>query len=204
MTSEHVFVAASGFGKRVIPNAAPYRLSLESGSRLIVGVGDRTARIAPEQSVTAACATAADVADVTAGPDWPARWLETHPYRVPLPEGWTAYISGQAGPAVFDLVGPHDSLIFVQTPRRVPPLDQMVAPGQEQIGRGSFATSDWVDCKYTEAGIQYVQRHALVRAGEFAAVVTLQSQADAFALAAPIHEFVADSLQPGEQLGRSP
>ena len=198
MTTGHVFVVASGFGKRVIPKAPPFTFRLEANHTLAVGMGDLTATVGPDQSVADAAAKTADLADVTIGPAWPTWWLETHPYRVPLPAGWTAYASGGSAPSVFDLVGPHESMIFIQVPRRVPALDQMVAPGQELIERGSFAAGDWIAVQYTEAGHVYIQRHVLVCVEKLTAVVTLQCLATAITLVAPTHESLADALRPGE------
>ena len=199
MTTGHIFVVASGFGKRVIPKASPFTFRLEGDNTLAVSTGARIAIVEPDQSVTDAGANAVDVADVTLGPDWPMWWLETHPYVVPIPPGWTAHASGGTDPSVFDLVGPHESMIYVQVPRRVPPLEQMVAPGQELFESGTFAAGDWITVRYTHAGHVYVQRHALVRKEKVTAVVTLQCQMDAILLAAPTHEFVANALKAGEE-----
>lgn len=195
MTLGHVFVVAAGFGKRVIPKAPPFELALEGDERLVVNMGARVAMIEPAQSVTEAAAKAVEVADVTAGPAWPRWCLDTHLYRIPLPVGWTAHASGGVEPAVFDLVGPHDSMIYVQIPQRVPPLDAMVAHGQELVERGSFAAGDWVCVRYAHAGESYVQRHAVVNTKWVGAVVTLQCREDALSLVAPTHEFVTNELR---------
>ena len=147
--------------------------------------------------MTEAAANAVDVADVTAGPAWPLWCLDTHVYRIPLPAGWTVHASGGVEPAVFDLVGPHDSMIYVQVPQRVPPLDEMVADGQQLVERGSFAAGDWVAVRYAHAGESYVQRHAVVNAKRVGAVVTLQCREHALPLVAPTHEFVTNELRGG-------
>ena len=193
MTPGHVFVVASGFGKRIIPNAVPFTLRVDGDHKLAIGVGKQFATVEPGESVTNAAAEAVGVADVTAGPAWPAWWLETHLYRVPIPVGWTAHASGSTDPSVFDLVGPHDSMIYVQMPRHVLPIDDMVAPGQKVLDRGASAAGEWIAVSYTEGGQGYVQRHTLVRVEAVAAVVTLQCPTEAFSLVAPTHEFVADS-----------
>lgn len=183
----------------MIPIASPFTFRLEGNQTLVVSTGDHIAIVEPDQSVMDAQTNAVDVADVTPGPAWPMWWLETSPYLVPLPVGWTAHASGAADPSVFDLVGPNDSMIYVQVPRRVPPLEQMVAHGQELFESGTFAAGDWITVRYTHAGDVYCQRHALVRKEKVTAVVTLQCQMDAILLAAPTHEFVANALKPGEE-----
>jgi hypothetical protein len=183
----------------VIPKASPFTFRLEGDQTLAVSTGARIAIVEPDQSVVEAGANAIDVADVTSGPDWPMWWLETHPYLVPIPVGWTAHASGGTDPSVFDLVGPHDSMIYVQVPRRVPPLEQMVAHGQELFESGTFAAGDWITVRYTHAAQVWAQRHALVRKEKVTAVVTLQCQMDAILLAAPTHEFVVNALKSGEE-----
>ncbi|HEX7296723.1 MAG TPA: hypothetical protein VF251_13275, partial [Pyrinomonadaceae bacterium] len=112
---------------------------------------------------------------------------------------WTAHASGSADPSVFDLVGPDDSMIYVQVPRRIPPLEQMVADGQELFERGKYAAGDWITVRYTHDGHLYCQRHVVVRKEKLTAVVTLQCRMDSMLLAAPTHEFVANALKPGQE-----
>lgn len=181
----------------MIPKVAPFTFALEGDHILAVRTGPRIATVGPHQTVMDAGVNASDVADVTSGPAWPMWWLETHPYRVPIPPGWTAHASGSAEPSVFDLVGPHDSTIYIQVPRRVSSLDEMVADGQEFVERGSFAAGEWISVRYTHAEQMYVQRHAIVRTHRIAAVVTLQCPMEALLLAASTHEFVTNGLQPG-------
>ena len=195
MTTGHVFVVASGFGKRVIPAAAPFTFRIEDDQTLTVGVAGREAVIESSRSVMDAASGAADVADVIVGPVWPTWWLETTAYRVPLPLGWTADASGHVDPSVFDLVGPDDGLIYVQVPRRAPPLHEMIARDQEFLEQGSYDAGDWIAVKYSHEGVVYVQRHAVVRGERAAAIVTLQSPVLAFTVAAPTHEYLANALQ---------
>jgi hypothetical protein len=197
MAVGHVFVVAAGFGKRVIPMGAPYRFAIgDRGSLLVSAAGGASAAVARELRATATQAIGSNVADVFPGPDWPAWYLEAGPYCVPLPEGWTAHASGSIEPAAFDLVGPRDSLIFIQTPGRVPPVDRMVVPGQEIIGRGSLAAGEWIAVRYLDQGVEYVQRHARVSLVGRPVVVTLQCDSDSLVLVESTHQFLVDNLLP--------
>jgi hypothetical protein len=199
MSSRHVFVVAAGFGKRVIPMAAPFQLSADREGLLTVALAGKTSiSIRSDQTVDAARAVALETADVVDGPNWPTWWLQTHPYRVPLPIGWTAHASGSVDPSAFDLVGPHDSLLFIQRPRRVPPLDELVAPGQRAVDRGSLPGGDWITVQYPHEGFNYLQRHVRVPLGPTMAVVTLQSREDVFSIVEPVQRFLVDAILPGE------
>ena len=101
---------------------------------------------------------------------------------------------------MFDLVGPQDSLILVQIPRRAPPLDQMSqAAGQQAIDKGSLPAGDWLTVQYKYDGLDQLQRHIRVLVGEMTAVVTLQCRAEVFALVEPIQRFLVNAMLPGEQ-----
>ena len=73
---------------RVIPKTAPYRFRIDpkSGSLLLdteVPEGWRSGSCKPFGGAGDEAMT--DVADVVAGPAWSEWWLETGPYRLPLP-----------------------------------------------------------------------------------------------------------------------
>jgi hypothetical protein len=194
----HIYVVASGFGKRVIPKTAPYRFAVGDAGSLRVGLGEGApAIVGSAQSVAQAHAAAAAVADVVEGPEWAAWWLETHAYRVPLPEGWTAHASGEVSPSVFDLVGPGESMLFVQMPRVVPPVEQMVAKGQRLVERGEMSAGEWIRVQYTHAGVSYLQRHVRMRIGEWDAMVTLQCREEVFATVGTVQLRVVEEILPG-------
>jgi hypothetical protein len=177
---------------------APFQFSVDpEGSLTVARAGKTSTAIRSEQGIEAARAVAFETADVADGPNWPAWWLQTHPYRVPLPVGWTAHASGSVDPSPFDLVGPHDSLMFIQRPRRVPPLEELVAPGQRAVDRGSLSAGDWITVQYTHEGLNYLQRHVRAPVGPTMAVVTLQSREDVFLLVEQVQRFLVDSILPG-------
>jgi hypothetical protein len=196
--SGHVFVVASGFGKRVIPNTASYWFQRDSSALLVGLTGGASARIQSEQSIAAAQLAASDIADIAPGPGWPEWWLQTQPYRLPLPIGWTAEASGGLAPVAFDLLGPNESLMFVQTPRRAPPIDKMVAPGQRVVERRVLPAGESLTVQYDRDGLSYFQRHVRVVLGETLTVVTLQCQEEAFASVEATQLYLVDNLRPGE------
>jgi hypothetical protein len=76
--SGHVYVVISGFQRRIIPSAAPYRVTRDRERiRLDVELAGswRSAVYEPAEE------TSDDVADVVAGPDWNDWWLETTRYE---------------------------------------------------------------------------------------------------------------------------
>jgi hypothetical protein len=189
VTEGHVYVAASGFGLRVVPVRPPYRFRLsaipseldversDSGSwlfaRVIPHEGGYRSRIAEHTPSLAA------VLDVLSGPQSNEWWLDTSVYRVPLPVGWTAFSA--TGPCLFDLVSSNGAVIFIQTPARVPELSAMCAPGQRVVATGGDGASDWIDLRYIHEGIEWHQRHRVRRCGTTDIVVTAQAPAEAMA-----------------------
>jgi hypothetical protein len=183
MTSKHILTAASGFGLRVVPKAAPYRYTLGPSpsevdvetqvddswlfARVVAADGGYRSQLGPTTPTLAA------VADVENGPAFDEWWLETSVYRVPMIDHWTA--ASTDGPCAFDLLGPDDSLIFVQTPRRLPPLAEIRASGQELDCSGSDSRSEWVQLRYLVDGAPWSQRHHVVRLGAVVAVISAQA-----------------------------
>ncbi len=175
MVHPHVYAVASGFGLRVIPAGSPCTFTLRAEG-LDVGYDDLRAHVpAAARHGDLLAPSGACVADIVAGPRFDAWWIETSRYRIPLPLGWSAIATGELSPSVFDLVGPGDALVFVQTPSQVPAIERMIAPGQQVARRGSDAQSAWVELHYEHAGATWVQRHDVVRVGETDLVVTAQA-----------------------------
>jgi hypothetical protein len=195
--SGHVLVVASGFGKRIIPHRTPFQFDLDPAGSLRVVV-DGGPPIIVGTDHTPADAQSPE-ADVVAGPEWPAWWLQTTPYRIPLPAGWTAHASGGMDPSAFDLVGAHDSLMFLQTPRRVPRIEQMVGPGQRLVERGSLTHGEYVIVEYTHQDCCFLQRHVVVPVGNSSVVMTLQCLASVFASVEGTQHFLADNVLQGEE-----
>ena len=185
MPGSHVFTVASGFGLRVIPAAAPYELATgQTPEDLEIDwwVGDRqlSARVTPNagsysSELSEGTRSLNDVVDIEAGPAFTEWWLETSVYRIPLVRGWRAIVEGAPDqPSMFDLIGPADALIYVQTPRRIPAPSAMVAPGQRLHGQGTGARSAWVELRYDYEEREWAQRHDIVELHGVTCVVTSQ------------------------------
>jgi hypothetical protein len=107
-----------------------------------------------------------------------------------------AEASGKLGEsALFHLFGPGDSLIFLQTPQHVPPLDRLVAPGQSVSNRGTTARSQWIDLRYAHAGRQWAQRHDVFERGDMTFVMTAQCPADRLAEAVVTQQSLLGKLR---------
>ena len=187
MSEGHVYVAASGFGLRVIPKSAPYRYALATApAELDVERSDGRswlfARLIPDRDgykskVAQNTSALGDVVDVVEGPPWDRWWLETSVYQVPLPAGWIAMSAN--GPSLFDLVRPDGALIFVQTPSRVGSLSDIRTPDQQVVSTGADADSAWVELAYTHEQREWRQRHHLRRLGGVNLIVTAQAPTEA-------------------------
>jgi hypothetical protein len=178
----HIYVVASGYGKRVVPASVPFELARSDDDTLIAtvtaGEAPRMRRIATDSPVDRGD-TPDPVADILDGPARNEWWLETSVYSVPLPSGWAAIATGEVSPA-FQLVREPDGSIFLQTARNRPAVDELAAPGQTLVARGDDEDADWVELSYTHDGRLWRQRHSLLRT-RAVAMITAQSPADDFA-----------------------
>jgi hypothetical protein len=178
----HVYVAVSGYGKRVVPAAIPFEFARADDDALVAsatwGDSPQTRRIATDAPRDRS--TADPVATVLDGPERREWWLDTGGvYSLPLPSGWTAIVTGEVSPA-FYLVREPDRAIFVQTARTRPALENLAAPGQTVVARGDDEVADWIELSYVHEGRLWRQRHELLRAHALA-MITGQSPADDFA-----------------------
>lgn len=197
--SGHIYVAASGFGVRVIPKAAPYRFRIDSESGWLLVDAE-----APDgwlsgscNPVTGNCDEAmTDVAEVVAGPNWKEWWLETGPYRVPLPVGWTSHSSGSLDPVPFDLVSGSGAMIYVQTPSSLARASDLVGPGQQLERTWDDAEGEWLDVSYAHDGSTWFQRHCLRRWNKLTAVITGQSERHALEETMACHAQVVRTITP--------
>jgi len=185
VTDSHVYTVASGFGLRVIPVAAPYELAIgpQPGQLDIdrwAGDTHLFARITPmdggySSELAEGTGSLHDVVDIETGPAFTSWWLETSVYRLPLPPGWRAITEGAPdSPSMFDLIGPNDAVIYVQTPRRIPAPSAMVAPGQRLHDEGTTERSRWVEVRYHHEHREWAQRHDVVALDGVTCVVTSQ------------------------------
>lgn len=209
MSERHVYAVASGFGVRVIPACAPFRLTLQEASLDLVlecqqPDGWRSASIAAKHGehtfkLGEGTASLAEVADVEAGPDWDGWWIETSVYRIPLPVAWTLHASGEPNDvARFDLLGPAGSAIFIQTPRRMRSLTSLLGPGQEFRDTGQLDRAAWIEFDYSHEGAPWIQRHEMLHRGLTPFVVTLQAPADSLAARIDTLAHVVEGIEVSE------
>ena len=178
----HVYVAVSGYGKRVVPAATPFEFARAEDDTLAAiatwADSPQTRRIATDAASDRDMTN--PIATVTDGPERREWWLDTAGvYSLPLPPGWTAIVTGEVSPA-FYLVREPGRAIFVQTARSRPALEDLAAPGQTVVARGDDEVADWVELSYVHEDRLWRQRHELLR-GKAVAMITGQSAADDFA-----------------------
>ena len=161
----HVFTAVSGFGLRVIPRA-PFRACLgPSPEQLDVAhgspEGERFVRLSADGSggytseLRDQASSLVEVLDVTEGPQLERWHLDVGSFLVALPEGFELCSVPGDSTSPFDLVGPHETCLYVQRPRVFPPIAKRVAPGQRVVDQGS----DWIEVTYGHEGQEWWQRH---------------------------------------------
>jgi hypothetical protein len=98
---------------------------------------------------------------------------------------------------VFDLFGPNDAMMYVQSPQTVPDPAQLCVPGQRVHAQGTDATSSWIELRYQNDDSEWTQRHDIVRTGSLACVLTLQAPVAALAAIVRAHRVVLASIAPG-------
>ncbi len=211
----HIFTVASGFGIRIVPKAAPYRMRHGPGDRRLDvecerGGEWRFARISPDgiggciSQLGENTNSLDDVLDVIEGPNWNAWWLETSTFRLPLPIAWTFHADGSAAPVLFDLIGPGGAAIYVQTPRRIPAPEALVAPGQTLRKSGGSGNDFWVEVAYNHYGERWFQRHTVVSLGKARCVVTIQAPEIEAASVLTAHQTVANEIEARSHRSASP
>lgn len=215
MDPSPIFTVATGFGLRLVPRSAPYRLALSPTPPAIDverAVGERWlfARVVPEPGgyrgqIDEHTASLADVVDVEPGPPWGEWWAETSRYRIPLLPGWTLQASDDPrAPGVFDLLGPLGMLIYLQTPARPPVLADAAGPGQQVVAAGEGPRSQWAEMRYLHVGEPWVQRHELVAVGAGHVVVTAQSHVTHMPVALRAQEALVAALAPPDDARGAP
>jgi len=180
----HAFARLNGYGLAVVPRS-PYRINREElGSDSIrVEHGDRLAKIhiprdgsEPELEGDVAII---DVEDVEPQPGWV---METTPFSIPWPEGFTLQ-SGPpgGGPPGFDFFAGDGRLIYPQGPFAAGKveLEKLVEPGSTLTLRGTVGAADFVECAYQAEGRPWKLRHYLLRRQSTAEVLVLTAQAPA-------------------------
>jgi len=196
----HVFARVAGYGLVVTPYA-PYRLrcgpcgdnvlEVEHGTRyarITAGKGGYTGRIAEGTG------SLFEVVDIQAGPDAADWMIETTGYRCLLPKDyWLCSTSSTV--SLFDLFGPRDELLYFQSPHRLPPVSELVAPGQKVEDAGVDGDVGWIELSYSHDGVAYRQRHDVLARQPGNLALTVQAPAAAFESARETGVMVAGSLE---------
>lgn len=181
----HVFSVASGFGLRVIPKS-PFRFTIsDEPSELDVehqtNAGWLFARVVPDKlggyksKISEITESLFEVVDVVSGPDFDHWHLETHLFAFELPYGFMAQSFGNPGDGPFDLLGPHESLIFSQIVRDLPPVRDLCAPNQTILSTGRSDSTTWAELSYAHQGITWFQRLEVFGRSELSVVFTAQA-----------------------------
>jgi hypothetical protein len=187
-TMGHVYARLTGFGMTLIP-VWPYtfdRVEHRPGSvRVTRWEGDtaHTAVVAgPADIELTNAGSPGEVVEVLAGPAEAGWRIETSPFSV----DWPAGFSIDSPPAddsssPFLLFGPAGSAIYLQGPYgrdRIPPPAQLVGPGQTLVDQQSEAAFDVVELAYEHDGDGWRQSHHLVDLDdEHRLVITAQTPA---------------------------
>ena len=188
--SFHVFVRLSGYELTILPFAPfHFRRAPDNDHVLILthhsATGTKQAYLILEDAgyqVELAPDTSSlqEVVDLMPGRrtrDW---MIETTVFSMCWPRGFDLLSSPDPRtPPGFDLIGPNDTLIYIQgpfNPARLPGVEQMGAPGQQLIQTGVIDAHPWVEFDYEHEGSIWLQRHYLVHLDPTTAlVVTMQA-----------------------------
>jgi hypothetical protein len=123
-----------------------------------------------------------DLAELSVGPDEPWR-LVTSVYTLAWPAGFAIVSSPTPDvPPGFDLIGPGESLIYLQGPftgDHVKHGEQLAAPGQKMIQNAIFDSIERAWFEYCFGGEDYFQVHHLVKLEDRVLTITLQVLASA-------------------------
>jgi hypothetical protein len=185
-SGHHVYAVASGFGLRVIPYA-PYKMRHGSCGENVLEVqhGAKYAQVHPNKTgghtskIAEGTASLAEVVNVELGHESPTWIIEAEFYSCPFPKGyWLCSTDGQI--SQFELLGESDELIFFQSPKRMPPVAQLVANGQEVVRLQDDPETGWIELSYDHDGIAHRQRHQVLTRTPHNLALTVQAPSDVF------------------------
>ena len=218
--SEHVFAWVAGFGWTLMPYA-PFRFERISEQLRSIRV-EHTSPLCTRRVVIVVSEDGQTVRSEPAHQDGPrlavveliegaaySNWdhaaafdhwrVETSVLSVRWPEGFAVRSVAHAPPG-FELVGPAGALIWVQGPfatGSLPPLEEMVAPGQTIERTHSAAGGPLIELRYLHDGTVWHMFHCVVtRIAGADCVVTGQTPASGRDVVYAAVEEVAASLMP--------
>lgn len=189
----HVYVTVIGYGKRIVPAAAPCSFTRESDGTVVIRRGTLHRRLTVDDVAAPKLDPACKTADIIAGPTFEDWCLDAGIYVTPFPVGWTVEVTGDVVPA-FYFVGSTQDAVFVETARNIPTADQLVAAHESVIERGT-AAFPWAEVSYAHQGTTWIQRRTIV--GESSTprgMVVAQAPSAAFAAARALHQAIVDDI----------
>jgi hypothetical protein len=183
----HTYVRLNGWGIRVVPKGdfeacwdeeeRNLNLKLHDGRFARIQVDGAGYRKWLDSGTTKSLGEVAGISPGEAAPYWRA---ETSLYRFVWPAGYRISCLASNAPTIaVDLFGQNGECVFIQSPRTMPPLEQMAGQGQSILEKDVAART--VLLGYVMERVAWRQRHAVVTVGSRDLVVSGQGPADCFA-----------------------
>lgn len=170
----HTYARLRGFGLSVVP-FAPYcirRIGDGADDRISVEHAGLTRLLDPTGHHSAGSfGSVAELGESDGGAQW---LVDFAGCSVSWPNHFSLVSSDLDG-VPFELLGEKGASILVQGPFDPPPTeDQLTAPEQVVVGRGTADDLRWIELHYrTQDAIQWAQKHYLLTAGF---IITAQAQ----------------------------
>ncbi|GAB3652799.1 hypothetical protein GCM10027589_10540 [Actinocorallia lasiicapitis] len=203
----HVFARLSGFGVTLTP-VWPYAFTYVDGSVLIATEpfdSTSTVRVAVKNG-RAVIPEHPNIFMLGEGPEERTWRIETSACSIPWPTNFTLESAPEGDPTPFYLLDGKGAAIFLQGPLRrdgVPPLRELVAPGQRVLRSVEEKDFSLVEVAYEHEEQTWHQCHLLVPHGqERLVVITAQSPEPAARLTREAAEFAARNLRRDVSLSR--
>lgn len=182
----HVFARLTGYGYSMVPVNSPYKFRWGKNGRAVlidIEAEETSAEIhyLEDGGFEELCegADLDDIVEITPVEQPGPFRIETSLFSVEWPTGFTVDSSGSGEGPAYDLVGPDESLMFIQGPVEkafVPPIEELVAPGQKLTGQGSDHGSQWIELEYHHEKVKWCQRHFVRNHNDHVFLITGQSK----------------------------
>ncbi|MDF1665619.1 MAG: hypothetical protein P1V97_27920 [Planctomycetota bacterium] len=181
----HVFARLTGYGYSMVPVDSPYKFRWGRNNRTVlidIETDKSTAEIHyPEGKAFEEFSEGADmdeIVEITPVEHTGPFRVETSVFSVNWPSGFEIESSGSGEGPPYDIIGPDDTLIYIQGPIEksfVPPIEELVAPGQRLTDKGTAHECQWVELSYSHEKVKWCQRHFRHDHGEHVFLITGQA-----------------------------
>lgn len=195
-SNHHVFGTVTGYELKVIPYA-PFRIRYGAYGANVLEVEhrDKYAQIIAENGgyrskIAEGTESLFDVVDIESGLKKDTWMIDTSLFICHFPEGFWLY-STDGAVTPFDLVGPQNELIYFQSPRNIPKISEMVAPGQKVEDLKEEGAQKWIELSYPHDGTVYRQRHHVLNN----LILTVQAPEKVFGDAVKVANVIIESLE---------